>query len=543
MKKIFAAAAVALAFTVPAFGQQSLDNPVTKAMMEVYDQALTENPKDFEIYFRRANEYYKFNQYLRALSDCDKALEYTPASNSGLRYQLYMLRADIYQMLGKHQEALDDFNAALKIDPASYMALYQKGNEEYTLGNYAEAKAAYTRMRSLNPRSAEALTGLARVAVKENNIGLASEYMDGAVAMMSADPDIYIRRASVRRMQGNNTGAVEDLLMSLSIDSNKRAMQELIDLANSDYPSVIAGLSSSITLAPKQGMLYFIRAIIAQTHEHYANALTDYGRLVDDSMYSYPGMYNSMARCELALCRYDKALDDVDHAISTDDTGSSDFYFTKAQVLFAQGKYQEAATAFNTAALSGNLSAGEKQFQSILYFMQKDYAKANDLLASMIIDQPDDMKSFMLRAWVLADGLKDDKGAAAMYQRIVNLTESDDTKVAAQTAAKSYRGFALLFTGDTAGASEWAASLLRDYHDTDGYLHYMAACLYAQKFGVTKDQADAELSLNALEEALKLGYGNLYELNVADFGRYSMAPVRSQTRFTDLLGRYSYLFE
>lgn len=175
--------------------------------------------------------------------------------------------------------------------------------------------------------------------------------------------------------------------------------------------------------------------------------------------------------------------------------------------------------------------------------MQKDYAKANDLLASMIIDQPDDMKSFMLRAWVLADGLKDDKGAAAMYQRIVSLTESDDTKVAAQTAAKSYRGFALLFTGDTAGASEWAASLLRDYRDTDGYLHYMAACLYAQKFGVTKDQADAELSLNALEEALKLGYGNLYELNVADFGRYSMAPVRSQTRFTDLLGRYSYLFE
>ena len=142
----------------------------------------------------------------------EKALAFTPESDKDMRFQELMLRADIYQMQGKHSEALADFTAALKIDPTSFLALYQKSNEEYELGEYAAAKAGYTRMRAINPRSPEALTGLARVAVKENNIGLASEYMDAAVDMMSADSDIYIRRASVRRMQGNITGAVEDLL-------------------------------------------------------------------------------------------------------------------------------------------------------------------------------------------------------------------------------------------------------------------------------------------------------------------------------------------
>lgn len=543
MKKFIAAAAVALAVATPAFGQQSIDNPVTKAMMEVYDQELAANPKDADLYFRRANEYYKFNQYLRALSDCDKALEFAAPTNTDLRFQAYMLRADIYQMLNKHQEALDNFNEALKIDPASYMALQQKGNEEYELGNYAQAKAAYTRLRSLNPRSAEALTGLARVAVQENNIGLASEYMDDAVSMMPAESDIYIRRASVRRMQGNNTGAVEDLLMAISIDSNNRAMQELIDLANVDYPSVISGLSSSITLAPKQGMLYYIRAFVAQAHEHFANALVDYRRLIDDNMYNYAGLYNSMAQCEFALCKFDKALDDVDYAISMDGSRNSDFFVTKSKILFAQGKYKEAADALRTASLSGNLPVSAIQYESVLCFKQKDFAKANDLLASMIIDRPEDMKNYMLRAWVLTDGLKNQKEATSLYQRMVALSAPGADKSAALTAAQSYRGFALLFTGDTVGAMQWASALLNDYRDSDGYLHYVAACLYAQKYGLTKEQADADLALSTLEDALKLGYGNLYDLNVADYGRYSLAPVRSQQRFNDLLSKYSYLFE
>lgn len=553
MKKFLAAAVVAASISsMAAQGQQSIDNPMTQAMLDVYAKELEANPKDADIYFRRANEYYKFNQYLRALADVDKTLEYAPAGNRDLKFQAYMLRADIYQMLDKHREALADFSEALKLDPTSFMALYQKANEEYALGDYSAAKADYTRLRSTNPRSVEALTGLARVAVKENDLGRASEYMDGAVEMMSADSDIYIRRASVRRMQGNNTGAVEDLLMAISIDNNTRAFQELIDMANVDYPAVISAISTSISYAPQQGMLYYIRGFIAQAHDHYASALADYRKLIDQNMYEYAGLYNSMAQCQLALCRYPQAIDNIDHAISMDGGKNGEFYATKARILYAQGKNSEAMDALKQASLRGYSSTNMDELQALVDYAAGDFEKANDIYAAMIVDHPEVMRNYIYRAWVLADGLKQPANAQTLYNRVVSMTADSDNGEKATSplsAVQSYRGFALLFSGDRQGALDWAKGLYSDYRDTDGYLNFVLACLYAQASVADPSISSSEKydltasAIKSLERALQLGYGNLYEITKADTGRVSLAPLRNDSHFNALIARYAHLFE
>ncbi len=553
MKKFLTAAVVAASISsMAAHSQQSIDNPMTQAMLDVYAKELEANPKDADIYFRRANEYYKFNQYLRALADVDKTLEYAPAGNRDLKFQAYMLRADIYQMLDKHREALADFSEALKLDPTSFMALYQKANEEYALGDYSAAKADYTRLRSTNPRSVEALTGLARVAVKENDLGRASEYMDGAVEMMSADSDIYIRRASVRRMQGNNTGAVEDLLMAISIDNNTRAFQELIDMANVDYPAVISAISTSISYAPQQGMLYYIRGFIAQAHDHYASALADYRKLIDQNMYEYAGLYNSMAQCQLALCRYPQAIDNIDHAISMDGGKNGEFYATKARILYAQGKNSEAMDALKQASLRGYSSTNVDELQALVDYAAGDFEKANDIYAAMIVDHPEVMRNYIYRAWVLADGLKQPANAQTLYNRVVSMTADSDNGEKASSplsAVQSYRGFALLFSGDRQGALEWAKGLYSDYRDTDGYLNFVLACLYAQASVADPSISSSEKydltaqAIKSLERALQLGYGNLYEITKADTGRVSLAPLRNDSHFNALIARYAHLFE
>lgn len=553
MKKFLTAAVVAASISsMAAHSQQSIDNPMTQAMLDVYAKELEANPKDADIYFRRANEYYKFNQYLRALADVDKTLEYAPAGNRDLKFQAYMLRADIYQMLDKHREALADFSEALKLDPTSFMALYQKANEEYALGDYSAAKADYTRLRSTNPRSVEALTGLARVAVKENDLGRASEYMDGAVEMMSADSDIYIRRASVRRMQGNNTGAVEDLLMAISIDNNTRAFQELIDMANVDYPAVISAISTSISYAPQQGMLYYIRGFIAQAHDHYASALADYRKLIDQNMYEYAGLYNSMAQCQLALCRYPQAIDNIDHAISMDGGKNGEFYATKARILYAQGKNSEAMDALKQASLRGYSSTNVDELQALVDYAAGDFEKANDIYAAMIVDHPEVMRNYIYRAWVLADGLKQPANAQTLYNRVVSMTADSDNGEKASSplsAVQSYRGFALLFSGDRQGALEWAKGLYSDYRDTDGYLNFVLACLYAQASVADSSISSSEKydltaqAIKSLERALQLGYGNLYEITKADTGRVSLAPLRNDSHFNALIARYAHLFE
>ncbi|MDE6086223.1 MAG: tetratricopeptide repeat protein, partial [Muribaculaceae bacterium] len=166
---------------VNAFGQSPIENPITKAMMEVYRQELEADPQNYEVYFRRANEYYNVSQYLRALSDINEAIKYTPVEDNDLQFQEYTLRANIYLMLERYQDALADLTNACDLDPTSLTSIYLKANTEYELGMYNEAKADFNKLQRLDSHNLESLFGLARIAVKENNLGLANEYADRAI--------------------------------------------------------------------------------------------------------------------------------------------------------------------------------------------------------------------------------------------------------------------------------------------------------------------------------------------------------------------------
>ena len=214
--KIYLAAGMLMMTGVsPLTASASIDNPVTQAVIRVYDAALAENPNDYMTWYKRANEYYRHNEYVHALDDVDKALALTPSSDSDTRFQAYMLRAGIYNQTNKHEQALADLESAIAIDPASYSAIYQKANTEYELGRYADARTDYTRLQRLNSRSTEALIGLARCSVKENNLSGASDMLQQAVDFDPNNPEIYVRRASVRRMMGDHNGAVDDLVLIL----------------------------------------------------------------------------------------------------------------------------------------------------------------------------------------------------------------------------------------------------------------------------------------------------------------------------------------
>jgi len=97
--------------------QKGIDNPITRAVIEVYDKQLKEDPTDYETWLHRANEYYSHSEYMRALSDVDNALKYVPATETSTREQAYLLRANIYQQTGRYEDALTDLNSVLAITP------------------------------------------------------------------------------------------------------------------------------------------------------------------------------------------------------------------------------------------------------------------------------------------------------------------------------------------------------------------------------------------------------------------------------------------
>ena len=244
-----------------------INSPMTKAVLNVYAQQLSEDPKDYETYLNRANVYYSNNEYLRALSDADNALKYIPEKDTETRMRALTLRANIYLQTERPAEALRDLDATVALDPTSYINVYLRANTRYTLEQYAAAREYYNRLLRLNPRSTEAMIGLARIAVKENNLGTATQYLDDAVASDPNNADIYVRRANVRRSMGNGSGAVEDIMLALSTDaSNARATKLLVDMANTDYAVVIEGITRAIEQAPRVAMFIYLRAYIQQAH-------------------------------------------------------------------------------------------------------------------------------------------------------------------------------------------------------------------------------------------------------------------------------------
>ena len=109
-------AAVAVSALSPLSASAVIDNPITLAVIQTYDRQLQANPQDYLTYFRRGNEYYRHDEYMRALEDMNQALRYAPTSDTDLRFQAYMIRAGIYNQTGRAQMALADLNSAIGLN-------------------------------------------------------------------------------------------------------------------------------------------------------------------------------------------------------------------------------------------------------------------------------------------------------------------------------------------------------------------------------------------------------------------------------------------
>lgn len=532
MKKISLLFA-ALAFSGVAFAQNSIDNPMTRAVLEVYAKQLKEDPQDYETWLNRANEYYRHSEYMRALSDVDNALKYIPSKDTAQRISALMLRANIYIQTERKHLALEDLNSVISLDPDNYVALYQRANIQYSLGNYTEAKIDFQRLQRLNPRSPESFVGLARIANKESNLGVANEYLEQAVNTDPNNSELYVRRATVRRDMGNHLGAVEDLIVALATNSrNNRAMAMLVEYGDVNYPVVIAGLTEAIRQAPNVGMYPYLRAVIAQHHYHYKAALADYQAILDHNLYNYQGIWRSMAECRFAMGDFEKALADVDHALDMDHN-AGEAALLRARILRAMGRYDEAKAqaASAVAIMKGNVDALNEM--GLVYVSLKDYKQAADLFAETTLssgDTPEAQRCYMLRAWMLGSYLNQPVAATGFYEKVADIAAENEGDVISAV----YGAFGRLYAGHEEEAAALVESLL-SANPANSHLQYLGACFYAQSDNTDK-------ALECAERALEAGYANYYDWQYESDARVNVEPLRDDLRFINLLDRYKHLW-
>ncbi len=517
-----------IGFIIPCQAQTS-GNRIVSEVLNIYNDELRTDPNNYNVLFRRAHLFYGQNQYNQALNDITKAIELIPESDSDLRCQAYSLRANIYLMTDENELALADLERACALAPTSYELLYQKANTEYLLGQYSKAKEDYKRLERYNNRSLESLIGLARVAVKESNLGLANEYVDEAVALYPSNAEAYTRRSSVRRLLGNMTGAVDDLILALAIDKNNSyAISEIVKISHVDYNAVISALSSAISQAPEVGIYIYIRAQIQQAHYHYKPAVADYMTIIGKNLYNYHGINASLAECYYAMARFEDALREINYAIGATSDNAS-YYVTRSKIRLAMGD--------NVTAMESALMASEKNPNLNSALIQKgmcaiagrDFESASNYIGEASVNSPDDARLFIIRGWILDKYLNQKSDASIFFKRGAEATEYPES-------INSLRGFALLADGSVDGAREWIDNAMASLTgDVDGRSHFLAAALYSQL-------GDIDKSLKMAEVALQLGYANLYDWKFDETANLNIAPLRSDKSFEALLNRFANLF-
>ncbi len=529
LNRILFALALAAASSAAGFAQSSIQNPMTQAVLAVYEEELRENPNDYNVLMSRADEYYRHDEYIRSLADVDRVLQLAPESEEDVRLRAYVLRAGIYNETKRTAEALDDLIKAAAMAPDSYSIIYQKANAEFSLGKYADAKLDFQKLQRLNPRGAEAYIGLARVAVKENNLGMANELLASAVNLDPNNAETYVRRASVRRLMGDHNGAVDDLILAISSDNkHPKAMQELIDYGNTNYPATMAGLSNAVSQAPQVGMFRYIRAVIAQAHCHYLAAINDYQTILDERLYNYHGIYASIAECNYCLGNYADALDYIDRALGMvrDNAGH---YVLRSRILRAMGNYDEAVKS-GAAALAVDRQDNDALAEMALgYVGVGNYAEASNLLGEAILNDAENPHYMMLRAWVAEKYLNKPSLAEELYNKVADMEHFYVDN------PRSLKGFAQLFLGQTELAKHWMENILDNVTDYDGLIHYYGACFYAQA-------GDIERAMELADKSLNLGYANYHAWTEATDGRVNVAPLRDDLRFLNMLHRHDSIF-
>ena len=531
MKRYFITPLFALAIASGAFAQAPQAADFNRAVMQAYEEMLRENYKDYEVLFRRANEYYNHGDYLRALEDLDSAVKYCPESDSDLRFSIYALRAECYYELKRYAQALPEATQALNIDPTSTAMLNLRGRIEYDFNQLTEAKADFSKLLRINSRSQEALFGLALVAAKENNVGLAGEYMEKAVALTPSDSNAFIRRAKVKQIMGDYNGAVDDLLLAMATDADTaKALPALVELADTNYPAVASGLSGAIRQAPRQPLYYFLRGSIAASHYHYGAAIADFKYIISENLYNYAGLYCSLAECYYALGDYETALDEVDTALAkyTDEDDPARYFTVRARIQRALKQTDKAMLSINRALdiLPDNSDAMVEK--ALILTDQKKAKDASALLGEVIMAEPYQPMNYLLRAWVMNDFLNQQKAAKGLYTRVCELELDHPEQIG------SMLGFAQLFNGQTAKAVEWMEACLKE-PDGDGHNHYLGACFYA--WAGRKQRA-----LECMEDALKAGYANYYDWTLNSDGRVNVSPIRDDAKFKELLEQYKSIF-
>lgn len=510
-----------------AVAQETSQQRIMDAVMEVYADELKKNPNDFAVLYSRANQYFVNGDYKSALDDVNAALRVTTRDDMDVLVDEYVLRSKIYNATGQPALALADLQEANRLNPSSSEVLTMLAEAYYKTEDYSNARNCYLSLYRRNNINYMAILGLARAEVKLNNAGQAEEYANQAVELYPAENAVYIGRAEVLQMLGRDREAAQDLIMALSISSSDNsALSRLMKMSDTAYDDVVAALDAAIMSAPATGMFYYIKSSVQVGHLHYADGLRTLQEIMSRKLYDYHGIYYDAAEAAYNLCLFDEALTYIETAISMGD-GVAYYYVLKSQVLAAMNKVDEAYAAVKVGLMTDADNSEIMYQKAMLDIDAGEYRPALQTLNEILMINPLWQRARYMRGWLQKNCLNNDEAAKNDFNEILLTGDSDNEPL---------RGFALLQMGRKAEAESWCESLVAGNRRAGGEDCYVAAVVMAQS-------GDADAAIKYLDKALSQGYGSRYDVTVNEAPLRSLEPIRHLEAFKETVAAHASLLE
>lgn len=492
---------------LPSAAQQI--DPMTKAMLDGYEELLRENPKDYETLYERAAQYFRMSRYDEALNDLGKAIQCTPANQPEMAARELSLLADVNIELKRYDKALEAVDKVLEITPESYADLYKRGNVCLYLNRPEEARSSFSAMQRLKARSQEAFFGMAKADIMLGKRADAKALMKQAE---EADPSNYVtfcRLGDLHQDLGEDEEAVASYLSAFSLASDPtRPLQSMVALAHRNYPAFQSAIDYALTQTDNKTPLYFLKGNIALNSGNYAAAREALSSLLALPEGREGDVYAQMARACYALDLLGEAQTNIDLGLVKSQTAAN--YVTKSEIELALGNPAAALLAAKKGVTADPQSVDALVAQALAQVALDQGKEALTTLNEAVMTDPGNTYPLMLRAWVNSSVLKDEKAAVADWTRVASAE-------AEGLPALAWKALAQSRTGKKLDADATIEKALGENPDKNDWFY--AAVYHAQS-------GNLEKGMEMLVKARDAGFQNKRLLDSDRTADLSVAPLR-----------------
>ncbi|KIL35479.1 hypothetical protein SD71_13260 [Cohnella kolymensis] len=273
------------------------------------NEALEAYPHDYDLIVFKAHVLDEFGHYEESVHCYDEAAELKPDAAF-----IYNNKAYVLNKMKKHNEALAAASKAISLEPGMSHAFKNKAEALLGLELYGECNEACEEALSLSPAFTEAIVVQMKLLTKVRQYEDVLNKFNKAAEYGLKDSRLYYQKANALYLMDRNAEAIEYCDLALELDER-----------NADA--------------------YFCKGLCHYEANNYEEAIRCFNQAIEHNN-GYADAYFYKVLAFKQLSNFDEALRTAEHAIALPVENRDKFYYTRGDIQYEQGNFQEAAVEY-----------------------------------------------------------------------------------------------------------------------------------------------------------------------------------------------------